>query len=509
MFAAVLAASLLAQTASQAASTTRPTLAITYPTAKVPATSAAITATGTTKDTVAVTNVSFQLNGAAWTNAVTTNAWTNWTAAVTLTPGSNTLSAFAMDKDGTASPTNTVKFTYLLSAPLTVHVTTLGTAVFGTVTPNDNGKMLPIGSTVSLTAKPDKGFAFVNWSGSVSTNSTKLTFLMASNLSFTANFKDTTRPVLAILSPKLRQTVSNAVFTVTGKASDNVGVTNVLYQLNGGGWLRADTTNGWTNWMAELTLSAGTNVVQAFAEDAAGLSSLTNTVSLVNKASGPPPPTDWAPASLSGLSAEVTSTNSSAFTVSFGATNFSQTMLPGANQDNNAVGDYTYDRLSTNTALLTVVATEPPTQSNYTSTVAFTFTNVNEAVFRSTNSDGSVDTGAAVFSEAAKLAPASLAGKTIHATNSLDSSTFTTVLASATYKGTDKSGQESSGTYTYKAYSPVGAFLVLKPTSPTSQVGYVNYVVATFSTSTKGTYYSIILNPTAGIDAISFGAFSL
>ena len=61
-------------------------------------------------------------------------------------------------------------------------------------------------------------------------------------------------------------------FTVTGKAGDNVAVGAVYYSLNGSGWTAATTGNNWTNWTANLTLTPGTNTVQAYAVDTSGKS---------------------------------------------------------------------------------------------------------------------------------------------------------------------------------------------------------------------------------------------
>ncbi len=120
-----------------------------------------------------------------------------------------------------------------------------------------------------MTAKAGKGFAFTNWTGSLTTNSPTLKFLMASNLEFTANFVDDTPPKVTITAPTANQHVSNAMFTVTGKASDNVSVASVYYQLNGLGWNPATPVNGWSNWTASLSLIATTNVIQAYAVDTA------------------------------------------------------------------------------------------------------------------------------------------------------------------------------------------------------------------------------------------------
>jgi hypothetical protein len=258
---------------------TKPTLTVTAPTANEKWSNAVFTVTGTAKDNVAVSNVLVSLNGAGWTNATTLNSWSNWTAGVTLTPGTNTIAAYALDAAGNHSITNIVKFDYILSATLTVL-----TNGDGTISPNYNGKLLQIGASYSLMAKAATGFGFVNWTdgdGDVLTNGLTLKFIMASNLTFVANFKDITKPTLAITAPTLNEKWSNAVFTVTGTAKDNVAVSNVLVSLNGAGWTNATTLNSWSNWTAGVTLTPGTNTIAAYALDAAGNVSITNTVKLV------------------------------------------------------------------------------------------------------------------------------------------------------------------------------------------------------------------------------------
>jgi hypothetical protein len=93
--------------------------------------------------------------------------------------------------------------------------------------------------------------------------------------SFTAS--DTAPPVVAITTPAAGQRVPNSVFTVQGTARDSFGVAEVWCLANGV-WGLATTTNGWTNWLVDVPLVAGTNVVSAYAVDAAGNPSATNSV---------------------------------------------------------------------------------------------------------------------------------------------------------------------------------------------------------------------------------------
>jgi hypothetical protein len=78
---------------------------------------------------------------------------------------------------------------------------------------------------------------------------------------------DTTPPTVTITSPTSGQQWSNAVFTVTGTAADDVQVAAVYYQVNGQGWNLATTSNNWANWSGTVTLQPGTNIIQAYSVD--------------------------------------------------------------------------------------------------------------------------------------------------------------------------------------------------------------------------------------------------
>jgi hypothetical protein len=81
-----------------------------------------------------VGSVYYSLNGSSWAAAATINNWTNWTGSLTLTPGTNSLKAFAVDTSGNASITNTVTFEYVVPT-LTAAVTSAVEAVIATPTP--------------------------------------------------------------------------------------------------------------------------------------------------------------------------------------------------------------------------------------------------------------------------------------------------------------------------------------------------------------------------------------
>ena len=85
-------------------------------------------------------------------------------------------------------------------------------------------------------------------------------------------------PNLIISSPKSAESVSNALLLITGTVSDKVAVYVVQYQLNGGGWTLATTSNSWSDWSASVALNSGANRISAYAEDTSGSFSSTNTV---------------------------------------------------------------------------------------------------------------------------------------------------------------------------------------------------------------------------------------
>jgi hypothetical protein len=490
------AISLLGATGAGLAAT-RPTVVITFPGVNHSVSDAMVTATGKASDKEGVASVYYQLNTSAWAPASTTNHWANWTASVALVPGLNTLRAYALSTGGSYSLTNTVNFTYVVSAPLTVH-----TNGQGTVTPNYAGKLLQIGKSYTLTAVPAQGFAFTQWAGSTNSYSTRLTFQMASNLVFTANFEEVAHPVLIILAPKANAKESVAALEVSGKAGDIVAVGGVFYRLNGGGWSLASTSNEWTNWTAEVTLSAGVNTIQAYATNAAGNASLTNNV----KCSLAGPAGDLAPDSISGMSVRFTSSYSTA-TMAFGQSTYSETMLPGTDVDHNVVGNYTYTKLSPTTAQISLMNTAPPDKADTAFVVGtLTFSPAGHATYAGTNWEGSVSTATLTFSQAPDTAPDSLAGKTAHAAAS---GATMQLFADGTATGTYSSGAPFSATYTFTRYSPVGGLLVVTATAPPDRVGDVSYMILTFSSASAGSLYYEGFDPSGDLTDSAPSSFTI
>ena len=254
----------------------RPLLAITNAASGMTVTNPVFTLKGKASDNLEVSNVFFAVNESGWQEASASSGWTNWAADLELMAGTNFVSAYAVDTAGNTSLTGQVRIVYAVNSPLIV-----SSSGRGTIAPNYNGRLLQIGNGYSTTATPAIGFSFTNWTdgdGGIITNKPLLVFMMASNLSFTANFVDISKPTLSITNLVTGGLVSNATFTLRGKATDNVSVSSVFYSLNNSGWNAADTANGWTNWSAGLDLVAGTNSVSAYALDPMGNASSTNVV---------------------------------------------------------------------------------------------------------------------------------------------------------------------------------------------------------------------------------------
>ncbi|HUD46279.1 MAG TPA: Ig-like domain-containing protein [Candidatus Baltobacteraceae bacterium] len=264
---------------------TPPTVTIDSPTPGADVSTSTVHVSGTASDNVAVASVYYQLKNANGTNAWQLATGTDkWSATVTnLIPGPNTIRVEAYDTSTNVSTVASCVVNYVIGVPFTL--TIIGK---GTVSGATNGQSLHLGYPYKLTAHPTPGFAFRGWSGDISADTATLSFTVESNLSLTATFVDVENPTLSITAPKTGERWSNSVFNVTGKANDNVGVANVWLQHNTQPWTSVVSSgNGWSNWNVSVTLTPGANTIRAYAVDAAGNISLTNSVSFIYVLSAP------------------------------------------------------------------------------------------------------------------------------------------------------------------------------------------------------------------------------
>jgi hypothetical protein len=481
-----------------AAAVTKPTVTITSPTIKTRASNEVFTVNGTASGGAGVTNVFYSLNNSAWTNASSANGWSNWMAQVTLIPGTNIVSAFAVDGNSARSATNTVRFIYVVLAPLAVH-----TSGNGTITPNYNSALLQIGTTYSMTGKsPLKGFGVRNWtdaSNNIVTNGVTLKFFMTSNLDFTANFGDVQKPTLRLVSVYTNKDGTANQFFIRGTASDNVGVAGVYFQLNGGSWQSAQfTTNHWTNWVAQLdNLAPGTNTFSAYSTDTSSNSSSIVPLQINN---------NTAPLKLANLLAYVQPNNAPAFNLAFGTSTFSQNSMASDQAD--AVGTYTYGPSGAYGLLKAKYVAPPMAATNLNNRnyslyfVNRTTANYGTSFKIATNlpvlmTNGLVITtnlvatnltvieyGTMSFSPAPKLAFSSAVNQLVLAVNQ-DGDGVGTLFMSGKYTSFPLlTSGTNNGKYTYTVYSPLSGLFKLTATTGTE------YVVATFEGTNYGSYYS-------------------
>lgn len=118
--------------------TTSPTIAITSPTSGQNWSNSVFTITGTASDNVQLAAVYYQINSQGWNLASSANNWANWNVVVTLIPGTNIISAYAVDTSGNASTTKQVSFNYV-STPPKLAITHSGTNVILTWPTNATG----------------------------------------------------------------------------------------------------------------------------------------------------------------------------------------------------------------------------------------------------------------------------------------------------------------------------------------------------------------------------------
>jgi hypothetical protein len=489
-----------------------PAIKVISPKANANRTNGVISATGTAKSALPIAGVWYSFNGAAWTSAT---GLTNWSVPnLQLTPGSNSLSVYAADTGNAFSKTNKINFTYVVNVLMTVH-----TNGNGFVAPNYDGQSLQIGKKYVMNAKAAKGFGFSGWTrnGQATADAAHTFFLMESNLTFTANFIDTARPLCVVTFPAVKHSVSNSPITATCRASDNVGVTALSYRLNGGDWEADATSADGTNWsIANLTLTPGANTLQAYARDAVGNVSLTNSVVFNFVSNAPPPVSGFAPASLSGLVGLVTGAlddNSNSippFEISFGTSTFAVSVTNLSGDMHAKVGNYAYTLLSSNSARVTTLNVFPPADADgHTKSMVWTFTNGTTCV--STESAG--NTVSITLSPAGNRVPSPSSIVTVQTWPTSDPATInTTVMAGGGYTnylnyGTGSQTADNWGTYSLEPFSPVAAMLRMQSTNGGGPVE--TYTLLSFKTFSNGDWFARAFDTSASELYADVGSFTI
>ena len=466
----------------------KPVIAITSVVTNTGGVPTSLIITGTASDNIAVTNVQFNLqyplNQGVFTNAFTSAAsgdnWSNWTAAVTLQPGTNLVTIQAVDSGGNVATTNTSQIFYMVSSILTVR-----TNGFGKVSPAYDGASLNIGQGYSIKATGTKsGIGLICWtdgSSNVLGTTATLKFLMASNLTLVANLGDVTPPTVNVGSTTTNSDGIPNDFVVHGVANDNVAVTNVYYNLNGGVWTNATTTNSWTNWTANISLLPGANTFSVYSVDSSSNISTTLTAQ-INYSS--------APASLAGQSGYMLFINNfnplnldplnfAPLDLAFGKTTFSQFSQDTNNV--NGIGSYTYTQSGVG-GNLKINFTGPPSIANVGSqSLGLSFFTPGYAYF--TNKTTTYQ-GYIIFSSVSNLTPASVTGELLWL---LGTNGQANGLSFSKKNFTEQdltSSRTNSGSFKYTDASPVCSLFTLTYATNTT------YVLAYFADTNFATYAS-------------------
>jgi uncharacterized repeat protein (TIGR02543 family) len=176
---------------------------------------------------------------------------------VTLTPASGqsgTVNITVTVNDGTTTASRTFQVT-VTQPTAQLSVTKTGS---GTVTPDLNATTLVVGQSYTVTATPATGYQFAGWSGSLSSSSPTLTFVMASNLVLQANF---------VADPYVAAAATyNGLFTEADEVRVNsAGAFNLRVDTAGGysGWLQMGYTRYSFSGNLDLNLRA-TNLISRF-----------------------------------------------------------------------------------------------------------------------------------------------------------------------------------------------------------------------------------------------------
>jgi len=280
-----------------------------------PATGSTVSATTTVTANASETggsiaSVQYKLDGANLGSAITTSPYAyNWNTTTTAN-GSHTLTAVATDAAGitatssaitvTVNNTTSTGDTTAPSAATNLHTTSIGTnsAALAWGASTDN-----VGVTGYYVWRGDANYA--NWVQIATVSASTLaytdstlnsgtsytygirTFDAAGNISASSNTikvtttaGDTTAPTVNITAPTAGATVSGTATTVSASASDNVGVKNVQFKLDGnllGSQLTAAPYS--VSWDT-TKVANGSHTLTALASDAAGNTTTSSSVTV-------------------------------------------------------------------------------------------------------------------------------------------------------------------------------------------------------------------------------------
>ena len=331
--------------------TTAPTLSLSSPTANA-SVSNPVALSGVATDNVGIGLVRYTVDGGAATNlAITPGKSVNFAGVLSgLTPGAHTISVVAVDTSGNTSAPATVSVTVTTPAPTgdttapTVSISTPSanaslTSPFtlsGTATDNVGVSSVRYsvdgGAATSISITPGKSVNYTTSLSGLTPGAHTISVVgvdAAGNTSAPATVRvtvttpaptgDTTAPTVSISTPTANASV-NSPFTLSGTATDNVGVTAVRYSVDGGAATNISITPGKSvNYTTSLSgLTPGAHTISVVGVDAAGNTSAPATVSVTVTTPAPTGDTTAPTVSISTPTANASLT--SPFTLSGTAT---------------------------------------------------------------------------------------------------------------------------------------------------------------------------------------------
>jgi len=112
--------------------------------------------------------------------------------------GTYTVTVYAMNEAMIVSVPKTTKVEQVMSNQYTLIVTIAPSNAAGSVSKNPNKSIYTNGETVTLTATPNSGYTFSNWTGDATGSTNPITLTMDGNKTVTANFTVTNGPDILV-----------------------------------------------------------------------------------------------------------------------------------------------------------------------------------------------------------------------------------------------------------------------------------------------------------------------
>ena len=355
-----------------------------------------VSVTATASDNVGVVGVQFRIDGAALGAEDTSSPWSvSWTST-TAVNGTHALTAVARDAAGNTKTSTGISVTVNnpdTTVP-TVSVTAPagGASVQGTVsvtaTASDNIGVVGVQfrlDGVVLGAEDTTSPYAASWSTTATSNGAHTLTAVArdaagntatsAGVSVTVNNPDTTPPAVSVTAPASGATVVGTV-TVTGNATDNVGVVGVQFRLDGNPLGAEDTSSPWSVSWDSTAAANGPHTLTAVARDAAGNTTTSAAISVTVNNPDVTPPTVSITAPLDGAVVLLSVSVTASATDNRGVTGV-QFKLDGANlgaEDTSAPYAIIWDTLTIPNGAHTLTAVARDAAGNTTTAVTVTVT---------------------------------------------------------------------------------------------------------------------------------------